>query len=114
VTLAAALEVSEATARRRFVTSMDAILEKFGGELLISEASSAVPACLRCGERPRARIVTFGPKAKGKARSRHERQSALCCVCLEAAAERTGAEPPEITTLITTTLIETETMEAAA
>jgi hypothetical protein len=101
------LDVSEATARRRFISTIDAILAELGGELVDTEAPSKPSACLECGQRPRCRVVTYGPKLRGKPRPRSERQAALCTECLAAAAERAGRPAPETTTLL-------PTLEAAA
>jgi hypothetical protein len=99
--IARRLDLSEATARRRVISTLDAILAELGGELVDIEARSQVSACLRCGERPRTRVISLGAKARGKPRPRFERQAALCEPCLEAAAARNGHEPPTTTTLIT-------------
>jgi hypothetical protein len=69
-------------------------------ELVDMETRSRPSACLVCGERPRTRVITFGPKLRGKPRVRHERQAALCTECLAVAAARAGRKPPTTTTLI--------------
>jgi hypothetical protein len=100
IALAARLGVSEPTVIRKLRSTLDAILDELGGELLEAEAPSRPAACLVCGERPRTRVVTYGPKIRGKPRPRLERPSALCAPCLAAAAERTGRPTPHTTTLL--------------
>jgi hypothetical protein len=98
--IAERLGVSDSTARRRFVSTIDAILAALGGEATGTEAQSKPAACLKCASRPRCRIVSYGVKVRGKPRPRFERPSALCVPCLHAAAARAGREPPETTTLV--------------
>jgi hypothetical protein len=98
--LAARLGVSEATVQRKLHSMIDAILNELGGEAVITEAASQPAACLKCGQRPRTRVVTYGAKVRGKPRPRTERQSSLCTDCLGAAAKRAGRTAPETTTLI--------------
>jgi hypothetical protein len=98
--IAAWLNMSDSTVRRRFTGTLDGILEALGGELAETEAAPRVPLCLICAARPRARAVTLGPKRRGQPRPRHERQLAICRECATAAAERAGREPPQFTTLI--------------
>jgi hypothetical protein len=98
--IAERLAVSDSTARRRFVSTIDAILDALGGEASGTEATSKPSACLKCAIRPRCRIVTYGVKVRGKPRPRFERPSALCEPCLRAAAARNGREEPMTTTLV--------------
>ena len=98
--IAAWLNMSDSTVRRRFTSTLDAIMIALGGELADDEAQPRVSRCLICGEHPRARAVTYGPKRKGQPRPRYERQLAVCRECATAAAERTGAEHPTFVTLI--------------
>ena len=98
--LAARLGVSEASVQRKLHSTVDAILEQLGGELTVTEAHSRPSACLKCGERPRARVITSGAKVRSKPRARHECQPSLCTACLAAASERAGLQEPQITSLI--------------
>jgi hypothetical protein len=98
--IAAWLNMSDSTVRRRFTSTLDAILDALGGELAETAAAQRVPLCLMCGDRPRARIVTYGPKRRGQPRQRHERPTAICRECATAAAERAGTEPPQFVALI--------------
>jgi hypothetical protein len=88
--IAAIVGTSDSTVRRRFASTLDSIMLALGGELADDEAQPRVSLCLICGDRPRARAVTHGPKRKGQPRPRHERQLAICRVCATAAAERAG------------------------
>jgi hypothetical protein len=98
--IAAWTGTSDSTVRRRFSSTLDAILDALGGELAETAAAQRVALCLVCGDRPRARAVTHGPKRKGQPRPRYERQLSICRGCATAAAARTGTEPPMFTTLI--------------
>jgi hypothetical protein len=76
------LGISEVTVERKLRSTLDAILDQLGGELVVTEAPGRPAACLACGDRPRTRIVSYGVKQRGKPRPRHERQSSLCEPCL--------------------------------
>jgi hypothetical protein len=98
--IATLVGTSDSTVRRRFTSTLDAIMLALGGEIVEDEAQPHIPLCLTCGQRPRARAVTFGAKRRGQPRPRHERQLATCRECATAAAARTGTDPPRFTTLI--------------
>jgi len=73
------------TARRHFRATIDAIADELGGvpEPLEDRVSRA-PACMKCGQRPRARLDEMKRKQRGKPPKviKPERPSSLCMECL--------------------------------
>jgi hypothetical protein len=105
------LGISDVTVRDKLQTTLDAILDELGGELVVTEAPSRRSACLSCGDRPRTRIVSYGAKQRGKPRRRYERLSSLCEACLAAARGRDGHQVPQTATLMER---DTDTADRAA
>lgn len=82
--IAEALAISTPTAHRRWHALLDTIADELGGTIADEQASSTIPACLRCGEAPRARIpARTWRSASGRRMETAERQSSLCEPCLE-------------------------------
>lgn len=76
--IAVAVGVPAATVARHAREAIDAIVDELGASVDLPRVASAVPMCLRCGSRPRARVMA---ERSGGRVLRAERPSSLCLRC---------------------------------
>jgi hypothetical protein len=85
--IAEALHMDDATARRRYRSFLDEVLDELGGEAFVEGPESQPSACLRCGRAPRVRTSAKRKITElGRRRTRTiTTLTSLCRGCLETA-----------------------------